>query len=73
MIRPAWASVYSENAANTSAIRANSFFSSSFRVSHGRTWSPGFATSSGIGFSGVSAVPSGTMPFVTISASTHSR
>ena len=74
MMRPTWASVYSENPAYTSAIRENSFFSSALSVSHGRTMSPGVsATSSGSGLIGVSCVPFGRMPFSIMRGSTHSR
>ncbi len=73
MIRPTWASVYSENPANTSAIRENSFFSSAFSEFHGRTESLATATSSGSGLIGVILVPSGITPFSTIRGSTQSR
>ena len=73
MIRPTWASVYSENPAYTSAKRAKSLFSSSDRVSHGRTWSDGWAASPGSGLISVRPVPSGRIPRSTIRGSTHSR
>src|SRR5262245_23733702 len=74
-MRPTCASVYSEKPAYTSAIRANSFFSSAFNVFHGRTASPGTlaATSAGCGLIGVMAVPLGMMPFSIIRGRTHSR
>jgi hypothetical protein len=73
MIRPTWWSVYSENPAKTSAVRANSRFSSSDSESQGRTTSLGLNVPSGIGFRGVSSVPSGMMPFSTMRPRTHSR
>ena len=73
MMRPTWASVYSDMPAYTSAIRAKSFFSSSESVSHGRTSSSGEYVPSGIGFISVSSVPSGRIPFSIIRGSTHSR
>ena len=73
MIRPTCASVYSLKPAYTSAMRAKSFFSSSDSESHGRTSSAGEWVPSGIGFIGVSSVPSGRMPFSIIRGSTHSR
>ena len=74
MMRPTCASVYSEKPAYTSAMRANSRFSSSFeRVPRAHAVAGALATSSGIGLSGVSSVPSGMMPFSIIRASTHSR
>ena len=50
-----------------------SFFSSSERDAHGRTSSAGEWVPSGIGFIGVSSVPSGKIPFSIIRGSTHSR
>src|SRR5262245_36800645 len=73
MIRPTWASVYSEKPAYTSAIRLNSLFSSELSESHGRTASSGLATSLGIGLHGVSCVPRGSTPRSIIRASTHVR
>ena len=73
MTRPTWWSVYSLKPANTSAMRLNSRFSSSDSESHGRTTSLGLNVPSGIGFSGVSSVPAGMMPFSIIRSSTHSR
>ncbi len=72
-MRPTWASVYSENPAYTSAIRQNIAFSASFSSAHGRTRSVGVNVPSGIGFIGVSSVPSGRMPRSIIRGSTHSR
>ena len=73
MIRPTWASVYSEKPAYTSAIRANSFFSSALSDAHGRTASAGIATSSGSGLIGVILVSLGNTPLSIIRASTQSR
>ena len=73
MIRPTWWSVYSEKPAKTSAMRANSRFSSSESVSHGRTSSSGLCVPSGIGLIGVRSVPSGRTPFSIMRASAHSR
>jgi hypothetical protein len=72
-IRPTWASVYSLKPANTSAIRENSRFSSSDRLSQGRTASPLVKVPSGMGLIGVSSVPSGRIPRSIIRGSTHSR
>jgi hypothetical protein len=72
-MRPTWTSVYSENAAYTSAMRENSRFSSSESVSHGRTESTGEYVPSVIGLSRVSSVPSGRIPFSIMRASAHSR
>jgi hypothetical protein len=57
MIRPTWASVYSENPANTSAIRENSRCSSSDSDSQGRTASAGAKVPGVIGLIWVSSVP----------------
>ena len=65
--------MYSEKPAKTSAMRANSRFSSSDSESHGRTSSFGEYVPSGIGLIGVSSVSGGMMPFSIIRASTHSR
>jgi hypothetical protein len=73
MIRPTCASVYSENPANTSAIREYSRFSSTDSESHGRTESPSAKVPGGIGLIGVSSVPTGRMPRSIIRGSTHSR
>src|SRR5262245_11949055 len=54
-------------------MREKSFFSSAFRVSHGRTASPAFATSPGRGLIGVSFVSFGRRPFAIMRGSTHSR
>ena len=54
-------------------MRLNSAFSSADSESHGRTSSPGEWVPSGIGFIGVSSVPSGRMPFSIIRGRTHSR
>ena len=72
-MRPTCASVYSEKAAYTSAMRENSAFSSADSESHGRTASPAPNVPGGIGLSGVSSVPSGRMPFSIIRGRTHSR
>jgi hypothetical protein len=65
--------VYSENAANTSAIRENSRFSSSFSDSQGRTASAGEKVPSGNGLNGVRSVPSGRIPRSIIRARTQCR
>ncbi|MNL63162.1 hypothetical protein D3C87_1872600 [compost metagenome] len=73
MMRPTCASVYSLKPAKTSAMRLNIAFCSSDSVSHGSTSSVCENVPSGIGFSGVSSVSSGRMPFSFIRSSTHSR
>ena len=73
MIRPTWASVYSEKPAYTSAMREKSAFSSALSEAHGRTMSSGENVPSGMGLTSVSSVPSGRMPRSIIRGSTHSR
>jgi hypothetical protein len=73
MIRPTWASVYSEKPAYTSAIRENIAFSASLSSAQGRTRSVGVNVPSGIGLIGVSSVPSGRIPRSIMRGSTHSR
>src|SRR3990172_7038197 len=73
MMRPTWASVYSEKPAYTSARRENSFFSSALSEFQGRTWSAGVAISAGRGLKGVSWVPLGRMPLAIMRGRTHSR
>jgi hypothetical protein len=51
----------------------NSRFSSSDRVSQGRTESPGSKVPGVIGLIGVSSVPSGRIPRSIIRGSTHAR
>jgi len=54
-------------------MRENSRFSSSLRVSQGRTASPSLKVPGVIGLIGVSSVPSGRILRSTIRGSTHSR
>jgi hypothetical protein len=54
-------------------MRENSRFSSSERVSQGRTESPSLKVPGVIGLIGVSSVPSGRIPRSIIRGSTHSR